>query len=114
MTALLWVQGCYFVATGVWPLVHIGSFQRITGPKHDLWLVKTVAVLVVAIGAGLVAAAIRGHADPALVVVAVASCAGLLVIDLTYVAKRVIPPVYLGDALAEMALLAAWIIALAR
>jgi hypothetical protein len=36
-------QGAYFVATGVWPLVHIRWFEAVTGPKVDKWLVGTVA-----------------------------------------------------------------------
>jgi hypothetical protein len=32
--------------TGLWPLVSIGTFQQVTGPKTDLWLVKTVGVLI--------------------------------------------------------------------
>jgi hypothetical protein len=40
------VQGLYFLMTGLWPLVSIGTFQHVTGPKIDLWLVNTVGVLV--------------------------------------------------------------------
>jgi hypothetical protein len=43
-------QGAYYLLTGVWPLVSIGSFQRVTGPKTDLWLVKTVGLLISVIG----------------------------------------------------------------
>ena len=50
------IQGAYFVATGVWSRVDIDSFQRVTGPKTDLWLVNTVGVLVTAIGLGLILA----------------------------------------------------------
>ena len=43
---LAWVQAGYFVVTGVWPIVHMRSFLAVTGPKTDLWLVKTIGVLV--------------------------------------------------------------------
>ena len=39
-------QAIYYIATGVWSLVGIRSFQAVTGPKIDTWLVKTVGVLV--------------------------------------------------------------------
>ena len=39
------IQGLYFLVSGVWPIIHIASFLKITGPKTDLWLVKTVGVL---------------------------------------------------------------------
>ena len=32
---LCWVQGAYFLVTGVWPLVSIRSFQAVTGKKTD-------------------------------------------------------------------------------
>ena len=34
-------QGAYYALTALWALVHVRSFQAITGPKTDLWLVKT-------------------------------------------------------------------------
>jgi hypothetical protein len=33
MFAVALIQGVYFVATGVWPLVSIRTFMAITGPK---------------------------------------------------------------------------------
>lgn len=44
------VQGIYFLLTGLWPLVSIESFQWVTGPKTDLWLVYCVGCLVAVIG----------------------------------------------------------------
>jgi hypothetical protein len=54
------VQGLYFLMTGLWPLVSIGTFQQVTGPKINLWLVNTVGVLVAVIGAALILAGVRG------------------------------------------------------
>jgi hypothetical protein len=45
------VQGWFYLLTGLWAILDIDSFQRVTGPKVDLWLVKTVGVLVIVIGA---------------------------------------------------------------
>jgi hypothetical protein len=28
-------QGFYFLATGLWPFISAGSFQKVTGPKTD-------------------------------------------------------------------------------
>src|SRR2546423_10717472 len=47
----------YYAATGIWPLLDIESFERITGPKVDRWLVKTIGALVTAVGASLAVAA---------------------------------------------------------
>ena len=43
-------QGLYFLATGVWPLVSLRTFEGVTRPRVDSWLVKSVSVLVSAIG----------------------------------------------------------------
>lgn len=54
------LQGAYFVLTGVWPLISIDTFQKITGPKTDLWLVKTVGSLIAAVGLVILLAELRG------------------------------------------------------
>jgi hypothetical protein len=99
----------YYAATGIWPLLDIHSFERITGPKAERWLVKTVGALVTAIGASLALAARDDPGRAETVILATGSTAALGTIDAVYVAKRRISPVYLLDALAQAALLVAWI-----
>jgi hypothetical protein len=101
-------QAFYYAATGVWPLVNIHSFERITGPKTERWLVKTVGALVTAIGVSLALAARNDPGKAETFVLATGSAAALGTIDAAYVAKRRISPVYLLDALAQAALLIAW------
>lgn len=108
------IQGAYFLVTGIWPLIDIDSFQSVTGPKTDLWLVRTVAVLVTVIGVVLVAAARRRYAGPEIALLAVGSALGLAAIDLIYVLSRTIPPIYLADAGAELGLAAGWAVAWRR
>ena len=114
MTEIAFAQGFYYLVTGTWSIVHIDSFQKVTGPKTDLWLVKTVGTLLIAIGAGLILAAANGQFDPGLVLIAIASAAALLAIDLIYVSKRIISPVYVLDATAELGLIAWWVLSLYR
>jgi hypothetical protein len=105
-------QAAFYVTTGVWPLLHRRSFERLTGPKVDFWLAQTVGATVAAIGAGLAhAASQRRPVAPELRTVAVLSAAGLALIDLVFVARRRISSVYLLDATAEVALIAAWLLA---
>jgi energy-converting hydrogenase Eha subunit E len=52
-------QAFYFLLTGIWPLVSMATFEAVTGPKFDDWLVKTVGVLVSVIGVVLAIAALR-------------------------------------------------------
>lgn len=103
-------QALFYLLTGLWPLVHIESFQKVTGPKVDLWLVKTVGALVTAIGAALGLAAYRREMTPELVVLGASSAASLTAIDVVYVARRRIAPIYLLDALAESLLIGGWIV----
>jgi hypothetical protein len=84
------------------------SFEAVTGPKVDRWLVKTVGALVAVIGSGLALASRRRQLAPELMLVAAGSAAALATIDTVYVAKRRISPVYLLDAVAEIALVVGW------
>src|SRR5437588_7064962 len=70
--ALLWVQGLYYLVTGAWPLVSIETFQMVTGPKTDHWLVVTVGVLITAIAVALLVAAWRRRNPPEIAVLAIA------------------------------------------
>ena len=103
------VQAAYYIASGLFPLVSMRAFEAITGPKVDRWLVKTVGLLVTVIGGALGLAARRRHFTPEVVLVAAGSAGALAAIDVVYVAKRRISPVYLLDALAELWLLAGWL-----
>jgi hypothetical protein len=103
-------QGGYFLATGLWPLFHIRSFEAITGPKNDRWLVKTVGVLVTVIGTCLVVAGIRQEQTSTVFVVALASALGLAGVDVWYVFRKVIAPIYLLDAIVEVSLAAMWLV----
>jgi hypothetical protein len=105
---LAMVQGAYYAATGVWALVDIDSFQVVTGPKADRWLVKTVGVLVTAIGGALGLAGLRRRLTPEVRLLAIGSALGLAGIDVYYVAKGRIARIYLADAAAELAMAAAW------
>ena len=71
---------------------------------------RTVGLLVAAIGAALAVAGWRDMYDASIVVLAIAAAAGLATVDLVYVARRVIAPIYLADAVVEIALIAGWIV----
>jgi hypothetical protein len=100
----------FYVGTGVWPLVHGPSFERVTGPKTDFWLAQTVGVLVTAVGAGLAQSLMtKREVAPEVRTIACASALGLALVDLVFVARRRVSPIYLLDAAAEAALIAGWV-----
>ena len=101
-------QGVFYVATGLWPILSLRTFEAVTGPKADGWLVKTAGVLITAIGAGLTTAGLRRRVTPDMKLIAVGAAAGLMAIDVVYVARGRIARVYLLDAFAEIGLVGAW------
>lgn len=105
-------QGIYYLATGVWALVSIRTFEAVTGPKTDRWLVKTVGVLVSVIGSVLILAGWRRRVEPEPALLAAGSAAGLAAIDTVYAMRGRISKVYLLDTVVEVALVAAWAAAL--
>ena len=104
-------QGLYYLVTGIWPLVSLGTFQKVTGPKADDWLVKTAGVLITAIGLVLTRAGLRERVPDEVPLLAVSSAVGLTGIDVVYATRGRISPVYLLDALAELLLVAGWAVA---
>ena len=104
-------QGGYYVAAGLWPILHMRSFERVTGPKTDDWLVKTVGAMIAVVGGGLVYSRLRDGPSNDLQVVAVGSAAALTIVDVTYVAQGRISRIYLLDAVAELALIVGWALA---
>ena len=102
------LQGAYFAVTGVWPILHIASFEAVTGPKVDDWLVKTVGALVAVIGATLCVASWLGRVSPEAQVLAMGSALCLGAVDVVYPLLGRISRVYLADAVVEATLLAAW------
>jgi hypothetical protein len=85
-----------------------------TGREADHWLVMTAGVLITAIALALLTAAWRRAASAEMTVLAIGSAIGLTVIDVTYVIRGVIAPIYLADAAIEVPLIAAWGVAAIR
>jgi hypothetical protein len=102
------VHGAFSIMAGVWPIFDMGTFQAVTGPKREHWLVKTVGTLLAGVGGVLTAAGMRRRVIPEIAALAMATAGGLAAIDLIYVAKRRISPVYLLDALVQLGFVAAW------
>ena len=103
------LQGAYFLATGIWPLVSRRTFERVTGPKADFWLAQTVGVLVTNIGAVLLLGARHRRVGAPLEILGASSAAGLGAIDVIFSLRGRIAKTYLLDAAVEAVILAGWI-----
>jgi hypothetical protein len=108
------VQGGFYAVTGVWALVDLDSFMAVTGPKTDLWLVKTVGALVTVIGGVLLAAGWRRRVTRDVLLLGIGAALSLATIDLVYVSAGRISRIYLLDAAAEVGLGIAWALAKRR
>ena len=106
---MAFVQGTYYAVTGLWPLLSISTFQLVTGPKTDTWLVQTVGVLVLAIALALLLAALRRQVRLETRVLGVASAVAFLLVDVVFYAQGRIGAIYLADAALELLLVAAWL-----
>ena len=106
------IQGIYFFVSGIWPLISMSTFLKVTGPKTDLWLVKTVGLILAVIGAALIVAQVNAEINTSIVVLAIGSALSLAMIEFVYVAKRVISPIYLGDAVIELILIGWWVVSI--
>lgn len=105
MRAVAAAQGLYYLATGLWPLLSARSFQRVTGPKKDLWLVKTMGALVAGAGVLIAAGAARKTLPRDASRLAVLFAGVLGGAEAYYAARRVISKVYGLDAVLEAAFL---------
>jgi len=102
---VLAVQAVYYGVTGIWPVVHLPSFEAVTGPKTDDWLVHMVGLLAAAIGLSLGTAVLRDEANhPVVGTLAVTGALAFAAIDLWYGFSGRIPPIYLADAAVQLIL----------
>ena len=105
---ILFVQGFYYAITALWPLIHIKSFLQVTGPKHDIWLVKTVSLLLFADAILFLAAAAAKQISLPVIYFSCLTAILLSCVDIYYAASGVIRKIYLADALAEIVIIAMW------
>jgi len=106
------VQGIYFFVFGIWPILHMKSFLKVTGPKTDLWLVKTVGIILSVTGVVLILAWFNAEINTSIIILAIGSALSLALVEFIYVAKRVISPIYLGDAGVELILIGWWVVSM--
>jgi hypothetical protein len=101
------IQGVYYCITGLWPLVHMESFEALTGKKRDDWLVKTVGALIAVVGAALLLSPRPAAGRD--VALGVGSAVALGGAGTIYAMKGRISAIYLMDAAVEAALVGLWL-----
>ena len=104
----LLAQGLYYIVAGLWPLVDLRSFEALTGPKPDRFVVEATGLLFAASGAALAVGAVARGQDRSSRILS-----ALVPMTSTFVALRHRPQVravYLADAAAQFGM-AVWVTA---
>jgi hypothetical protein len=104
-------QGAFYTISGLWPIVHYRSFERITGHTNQRGLARAVGVVVASIGVALIAGAFDRQSR-ALRWLGIGSAAALAAVDSVFATRGNgrMRRVYLADAAAEGAAIAGWVI----
>jgi hypothetical protein len=110
MRRLFVIQGAYYLVTGIWPLVHLNSFETVTGPKTDDWLVQTVGVLAATMGATLVVGSRRQPPNLETLTLSALSAVGFAAVDVVFVCFGVISRIYLVDAVVQAVVLGVFVV----
>ena len=110
-SVLPFVQGVYYVLTGIWPVISIRTFEAITGPKTDQWLVQTMGLLIAAVGSVLIIAATRRRLIFEIGLLAGGSAAALGGAGSYFALRGQIRTVYLIDGFVELVIIALWVAA---
>lgn len=112
------IQGSYFAILGIWPILDIHTFQAVSGPKTDHmptghegdhWLVITVGALIASIGITLPASYWSRSMPMQTVTLGILSALSLALVDVVYVWRNVIAPIYLADAAVEGVFIITWL-----
>ena len=103
-------HGAYLVFIGAWPLLHLKSFAKVTGPKPEGWLAKAVGACLANVGIQLIGSALRGgHVRREVRSLAVRMAMTFAAFDFYYAGvRRRISPVYLGNGAAQLLFAMLW------
>ncbi|HZF87829.1 hypothetical protein [Streptomyces sp.] len=102
-------HGAFNIVGGLWPLVHLRSFEWVFGPKSDEWLQMTTGGLLVSAGVAQLAAASAPQGPAQARRIGLGTALTLLAVDLVYVPKGRIRPTYLLDAAMQTGWITAWL-----
>lgn len=98
----LCLQGCYYLITGLWPFIHMRSFESVTGKKTEHWLVYTVSLMLVSSALVFLYVGIYKHHSTEVLILSISNCLTLAFIDIYFSLKGIIRKIYLADAFVEI------------
>jgi len=107
MRIILFVQAVYYLITGLWPIVSLRSFEAVTGPKTDDWLVQMVGLLAAAIGTTLLFGSWRGSRYRETLALAILGAISFTAIDVIFAVNGTIGRICLADAVVQVIVISA-------
>ncbi|MFF8670138.1 hypothetical protein [Streptomyces sp. NPDC015242] len=102
-------HGAFNVVGGLWPLVHLRSFEWVFGPKADVYLQRTTGGLLAGAGLAQLAAVADPEGPKHARRIGLVTAVTLLAVDLAYAPRGRIRPTYLLDAAMEAGWIATWL-----
>jgi len=102
------VQGVWDVALGAWPLLDPRSYQELTGAKQDVWLARSVGMLLALVGASLLFARARRSIGAETMFLAIASALALAFADVLVATSGAGTNAYLIDAALQLVFAGVW------
>jgi hypothetical protein len=107
--AVALLYALYYIVGGIWAVIGRRSFEAVTGPKVDYWLVRCVGGLLTVIGATVALSHLRARGTPEIRFLAIGASGVLTTIDIVGVARGRIRAIYLLDAVVNLGLIAGWL-----
>ncbi len=106
MKYVILFQGLYYFVTAVWPLVHLRSFEKVTGNKKEDWLVYTVSLMILSSSLVFLYASLMTETiSNEVFILAFINALSLGFISIYYPLRGIIRKVYLGDGVVELFIL---------
>lgn len=102
-------HAAFFLIGGLWPLVDMQSFESVTGPRSDHWLVRSLAGMLIIVGAALIWSVQRGHIDHSMRGVAAGSSGMLALVALISGMNGPVDPVSVIGASLHGVLALCWV-----
>ena len=110
----IWSQGIYTFITAVWPIVDLESFMLVSGYKTDIWLVKTVSILLLAVSVCLLINTSAVHPTLPIIMLALLVAVAIAYVDFYYSLNGTISKIYMADGFVEILFIISWLIILIK
>lgn len=92
----------------LWGMFDIDSFMRATGPKTDIWLVKTIGALLICTSCFFISVIFRKEFSFSVFLLAYMQAFALAIIDFYYALNGTISTIYIADGVCQIIFVVMW------